>query len=245
MVAAAFEGTGSRRATACADGERRMSEEKTQKERELQPDETRCIEFFGKIIPLDQTIQHLAPKGLIHVLLHDRRKIYNKILQYIALHYLTPPRLRVRLQSWRGVRFKDPRSVFIGDGVNFDERLPECISLGRGVWIAAGCRIISHRFLSYRFVEKAHVVLEDYVRIGVNAVVIGPVQLGEGAVVGPGAIVTKDVPPYTVVSGPMAKLVGPMPKKIVDYELLAKGDFETGTSMHKLPRSGSGEMGDG
>ena len=64
--------------------------------------------------------------------------------------------------------------------MNFDERMPEIISLGRGVWIAAGCRIISHRFISYRFIEKAHVVLEDYVRVAVNAVIIGPVRIGEG-----------------------------------------------------------------
>ena len=227
------------------NGERRMSEDQVQEDQDLRLRETRCFEFYGKIVPIDQTIQHMAPKGIIHVLLHDRRKIYNKILQYFALHYMTPPRLRVRLQALRGVRFTDPKSVFIGDGVNFDERLPESISLGRGVWIAAGCRIVSHRFMSYRFIEKARVVLEDYVRVSVNTVIIGPVRIGEGATIGPGAIVTKDVPPYTLVSGPMAKPIGPVPKKIVDYELLVQGDFETGTSMQKVQTSGSEETGGG
>ncbi len=198
-------------------------------------EETRCIDFLGKYVPIDQTIQHTAPKGLKYVLLHDRKKIYSKILQWLALHYLTPPPLRVKLQAWRGVRFQDPKTVFIGDGVNFDERSPETISLGRGVWIAAGCRIISHRFISYRFVEKAHVVFENYVRVAVNAVIIGPARIGEGATIAPGAIVTKDVPPYTIVSGKPAKPIGPIPKKYVDFELLAQGDFETGTSMQKLP----------
>ncbi len=202
-------------------------------------EEVRCVDFLGKLVPVDQTLQHTAPKGLKYILLHDRKKIYSKLLQWLALHYLVPPPFRVTLQAWRGVRFQDRKSVFLGDGVNFDERLPECISLGRGVWIAAGCRIIAHRFMSYRFVEKAEVVFEDYVRVAVNAVIIGPVRIGEGAVVAPGTVVTKDVPPYTVVSGPASKAIGPVPKKLVDYELLVKGDFETGTRMFKLPASGT------
>ncbi len=222
-----------------------MGERQEEKAPGSELEETRCLEFLGTIVRIDQTIQHTAPKGLKYVLLHDRRKIYSKLLQWFALNYITPPSLRVKLQGWRGVRFKDPKSVFIGDSVNFDERVPECISLGRGVWLAAGSRIISHRFISYRFIEKAQVVLEDYVRVAVNAVIIGPVRIGEGAMIGPGAMVTKDVPPYTVVSGPAGKAIGPVPKKFVDYELLVKGDFETGTSIQKLPPAGSGKRGDG
>ena len=86
-------------------------------------------------------------------------------------------------------------------------------------------------------------VLDDYVRVAVNAVIIGPVRIGEGAMVGPGAVVTKDVPPYTIVSGATAKAIGPVPKKLVDYELLVKGDFETGTSMAKLPPGRTGGTG--
>jgi acetyltransferase-like isoleucine patch superfamily enzyme len=221
------------------NGERRMGERREEKDPGLQCEEARCLEFLGTIVRVDQTIQNTAPKGLKYVLFHDRKKIYSKILQWFALHYMTPPQLRVKLHAWRGVQFKDPKSVFIGDGVNFDERLPENISLGRGVWIAAGCRIITHRFISYRFIEKANVVLEDYVRVAVNAVIIGPAHIGEGAMIAPGAVVTKDVAPYTAVSGAPAKRIGPVPKKVVDFELLAKGDFETGTSIEKLPLPGS------
>jgi acetyltransferase-like isoleucine patch superfamily enzyme len=94
-------------------------------------------------------------------------------------------------------------------------------------------------------VERAPVVLEDYVRVAVNSVIIGPVRIGEGAMVAPGAVVTKDVAPYTAVSGAPAKRIGPVPKKVVDYELLVEGDFETGTSIVKLPPAGSGKTGGG
>lgn len=180
-------------------------------------------------INIEETIPNVSSRGFKYFLLHDRRKIYNKILQYLALHYLLPPRLRVRIQAWRGVRFKDPNSVFIGENVSFDERIPENILVGRGVWIAAGCRIITHRFLSWRFLEKAHVVFEDYVRVGVNSIIIGPVTLGKGAAIAPGAVVLGDVPPYTAVGGVPAKPLAIVPKEMVDFELFVKGDFTTGT----------------
>lgn len=183
------------------------------------------------VIPLEKTIQHASTRGLRYILLHDRRKIYNKLLQYMAMHYLVPPQIRVRLQAMRGVRFKDPKSVFLGDNINFDERLPENIYLGRAVWIAAGCRILTHRFLSWRFIEKAHVIFEDYVRVGASSMIIGPVTIGEGAAVAPGAVVLKDVPPYTAVGGVPARPIGLVPKDMVDYELFVKGDFQTGADQ--------------
>lgn len=45
------------------------------------------------------------------------------------------------------------------------------------------------------------VVIEDEVLIGANAVILEGVTVGKGAVVAAGAIVTKDVEPYTVVAG--------------------------------------------
>jgi len=70
------------------------------------------------------------------------------------------------------------------------------------------------------------------------------VRIGEGAAIAPGALVTKDVPPYTVFSGARAKAIGPVPRKLVDYELLVRNDFETGTFLQKLPPAGSSQGSD-
>ncbi|HEY9576659.1 MAG TPA: DapH/DapD/GlmU-related protein, partial [Pseudobacillus sp.] len=51
------------------------------------------------------------------------------------------------------------------------------------------------------------VVLEDDVLIGANAVVLEGVRVGQGAVVAAGAIVTKDVPPFSVAAGAPAKVI--------------------------------------
>ena len=45
------------------------------------------------------------------------------------------------------------------------------------------------------------------VYIGYGAIVIGPVSIGNGAVIGAGSVVTKDVPPYAVVVGNPARVL--------------------------------------
>lgn len=52
------------------------------------------------------------------------------------------------------------------------------------------------------------VLVGDRVFIGYRAIVMPGVTLGEGAVVAAGAVVTKDVPPFTIVAGVPAKRVG-------------------------------------
>lgn len=47
----------------------------------------------------------------------------------------------------------------------------------------------------------------DHVDIGAGAVVIGAVTIGRGAVIGANSVVTRDVPPYSVVAGVPAKLI--------------------------------------
>lgn len=51
------------------------------------------------------------------------------------------------------------------------------------------------------------VTIGNDVWIGTRAMVLGGVTIGDGAVIGAGAIVTKDVPPYAIVGGVPAKVI--------------------------------------
>lgn len=51
------------------------------------------------------------------------------------------------------------------------------------------------------------IVIEDDVWLGAGAVITDGVRVGKGAVVAAGAVVTKDVPPHTVVAGVPAKVI--------------------------------------
>lgn len=63
------------------------------------------------------------------------------------------------------------------------------------------------------------VVIDDDVLIGANAVILEGVHVGKGAIVGAGAVVTKDVAPNTVVVGMPAK-------KVKDVSDVAEGKKE-------------------
>ena len=49
--------------------------------------------------------------------------------------------------------------------------------------------------------------------IGANATIVCGVTIGEYAMIGSGAVVTKDVPPYSLVVGNPAKIIGKVDKK--------------------------------
>lgn len=53
--------------------------------------------------------------------------------------------------------------------------------------------------------NKGDIVVGNDVWIGYEAVILSGVTLGDGAIIGARAVVTKDVPPYTIVGGVPAK----------------------------------------
>ena len=71
--------------------------------------------------------------------------------------------------------------------------------------IKAGREFIDSKNWSVVDTKPIHIC--DKVWIGFNAIILKGVTIGEGAIVGAGAVVTKDVPPYTVVAGNPARVV--------------------------------------
>lgn len=59
----------------------------------------------------------------------------------------------------------------------------------------------------YEAVSKGDIKVGDDVWIGQNAIILSGVNIGQGAVIAAGAVVTKDVPPYAIVAGVPAKII--------------------------------------
>lgn len=55
--------------------------------------------------------------------------------------------------------------------------------------------------------NKGDIVIGNDVWIGYNAIIMSGVKVGDGAIIGTRAIVTNDVPPYTIVGGIPAKVI--------------------------------------
>lgn len=88
------------------------------------------------------------------------------------------------------------------------------VSIGSDVKIGLGEHIIDRVSLNaffynspYEELTKGECIIEDDVWIGTNAIILRNVKIGRGAVVGAGAVVTKNVDPYSVVVGVPAKFL--------------------------------------
>ena len=79
------------------------------------------------------------------------------------------------------------------------------VNLSTGVWIWTA----NHDVNSSTFSGISEpVVIEDYVWLSCRTTILQGVKIGKGAVVAAGAVVTKDVEPYTIVGGVPAKKIG-------------------------------------
>ncbi len=97
--------------------------------------------------------------------------------------------------------------VYLGEFISPKERP---LKIGNNVSIAGEVRIytMQHDVDSPDFAEVgAPVVIEDYVVIGTRVTILPGVHIGKGAVIASGAVVTKDVAPFTVVGGVPAEFL--------------------------------------
>jgi acetyltransferase-like isoleucine patch superfamily enzyme len=73
------------------------------------------------------------------------------------------------------------------------------------------------------FREMGSTLIGNDVWIGVNAIIMDDITIGDGAIVAAGAIVTKNVPPYSIVAGNPAKVIRyRFNNEIIDFLLKIK-----------------------
>jgi acetyltransferase-like isoleucine patch superfamily enzyme len=121
-----------------------------------------------------------------------------RVLQLLALYGPGADTVRVRLHRWRGMEIGD--RVFIGTDVLLETSHPEMIAIGRGVDIGARTTIIAHQQGEEQRAGVS-VRIEDDAFIGPGSIILPHVTIGRGAVVHAGSVVTKSVPPLTMVRG--------------------------------------------
>ena len=131
---------------------------------------------------------------------------WNRALQLLAR--IAPGALtwRVRLNRWRGVTIG--KNVWIGYDAIIETSHPELVTIKDGASVGIRCTIIAHMR------ERRGVVIEEDADIGTGSIILPGVVIGHGAVVAAGSVVTKSVPPMTLVQGnpanPVAKIGLPL-----------------------------------
>ena len=116
--------------------------------------------------------------------------------------YLMPP-----IQIDFGCQMKIGRGVFVNHSLTC--MAAGGITIDDGVMIGPNVRIVTdnHDFENRMVLRCKPVHIGRYAWIGVGAIILPGVTIGENAVVAAGAVVTKDVAPNTIVGGNPAKFI--------------------------------------
>lgn len=162
------------------------------------------------------------PRWYIRLLapLYQHRGRHSKI--YGSVRMDTPPYRRFSLgkrsviESFSCIN-NAVGDVLIGDHtrIGIHNTIIGPVTIGNHVNLAQGITVtaLNHNFsdLNKRIDEQGistqPVTISDDVWIGANAVILPGVTIGQHAVVAAGAVVTKDVPPYSIVAGIPAKVI--------------------------------------
>lgn len=121
------------------------------------------------------------------------RGLINRLFQYLARVLPGGETLRVILHRSRGVHIGT--DVFISEDVILETAYPYLITIEDRAWIGIRVTMIAHMR------ELRGVKIEHDAFIGPGVIILPNVTIGHGAVVTAGSVVTRSVPPMTVVQG--------------------------------------------
>lgn len=143
-----------------------------------------------------------------------------------------------QFQALCGGKIVVGNNIYIGAGSIIQAK--EQIEIGNNVIIANGVLLVDNNnhptnpasrlemskcdnymtdeLWTWKDAKSKPIKIEDNVWIGKNATIMKGVTVGEGSIVALGAIVTRDVPPYTIVAGNPAVVVKQLPKPEVKIE---------------------------
>ena len=123
----------------------------------------------------------------------------------------------IRAKLWRKMGCKVGKGVLIGHSVALDYGNTELITVEDKVVITNCCILLCHRrdMKGYKRGDDAYdlpyihapIVLKKGCQIGMGSIIMPGVTVGEGAIVGARAVVTRDVPAWTIAVGSPAKVI--------------------------------------
>jgi acetyltransferase-like isoleucine patch superfamily enzyme len=160
-------------------------------------------------------LKRVAYELLMYVTNHLVARVPSHILRKIF--YRTFLKLKIGRKSYIFMNaYFDTRGNFsLGNGSVINERCRidnrGMLTIGNHVSISSDTHLITadHDVQSSDFVGRNRpIIIGDHVYIGSRATILPNVMLGRGCVVAAGAVVTKNVEPYTIVAGVPARKIG-------------------------------------
>ena len=152
------------------------------------------------------------------------RKRLEKMMDWPILAPFCPRKLRPWILSKIGCHMGT--NVFIGDYVRVDLNHADLIYIEDYAHITAGCRLLCHQrnLKDYHIGDNAakcgyrygEIHIGKGVMLGMESMIMPGVTIGEGAIIGAGSLVTKDIPAWTIAVGRPAVVIKEISKRDSD-----------------------------
>lgn len=156
----------------------------------------------------------MTPKKKAPVRPFGLKEAFNSFLGLVASLIFAPLALTAFIHRFRGVTIESIPGTRIAYKTLIDLIYPELVTIESGVWITQRVTILAHfrpsedqREIIGNYDFIAPVVIKKGAYIGTGATILPGVTVGECAIVGAGAVVTKDVPAKAIVAGNPAKQI--------------------------------------
>ncbi len=148
----------------------------------------------------------IAPRSLLRTFAQKQLHIFARF----CIH----PELRLALYRWMGIAIG--RHVFVGLDTWLDDQFPELITIEDDVTVSFRVTLVVHDDAKRMDRTEAGaadgtvapITLKRGCYLGAGCLLLPGVTIGEKAVVGAGAVVTKDVPAGKIAVGVPARVVG-------------------------------------
>lgn len=147
------------------------------------------------------------------------------LLKFFMNSWLLAPISPRKLRPWvlKRIGCHVGKDVFVGDSVKIDAGHSDLIFIEDHVHIAGGTRLLCHQRILTDYCigddyaklgyKLAPIHLKKGCLVGMESFVMPGVTIGEGAIVGAGSLVTKDIPAWTIATGRPAKVVKQIPMR--------------------------------
>jgi acetyltransferase-like isoleucine patch superfamily enzyme len=109
-----------------------------------------------------------------------------------------------RLYYVRVLGMEIDESAWFSLKVHFDRTHPRGVHVGRDSYVAFGATVLTHDMTRGIYADTR---IGERCFIGAHSLILPGVTIGDGSVVGAGSVVTRDVPPATIVAGNPARVI--------------------------------------
>ena len=143
---------------------------------------------------------------------HFLTRVKYCLIYKIGVHF---PDRNVRAWSLRALGYEVGEDTYFADDLTITLAYSNRghLRLGQRVSIGPGCILVlaahaNNSRVKQQIPEKERwITIDDDVWLGAGVIVLPQVTIGEGSIIGAGAVVTKDIPPHSVAVGNPAKVI--------------------------------------